>query len=227
MLLTVVLADPQRMTALRDGLPTPGRVLRFPTSNLASAFESIRANRPGLIIFDGAFLATEAGQGFVMRVHGLNIPKLVVQQAVFDHGHWTMTGIDQAQPEQRPADSPRIVAVKMSGLDTRRAPRFIVQTVAQAIADGSPIEVVNLSVLGAQLISDPIVRPNQKIKVGLPDPGGAIQLTASVAWSVYEKSPAKAQPYFRVGVEFSSPEQEALAEYCRRHCTSEPIPVLR
>ena len=227
MLLTVVVAEPQRMTALRDGLPTPGRVLRYPSSNLASALESIRANQPGLIILDGAFLQNETGQGFVERINGLGIAKLVLQQAVFDHGHWTMASLDAATPVQRPRDNQRVVAVKQTGLETRRAPRFPVQDVAQAVADGGPIDVVDLSVLGAQMISQPMLRPNQKIKVGLPDTDGSISLTASVAWSVYEKPANAPGPRFRVGVEFSNTEAANLEEYCRRHCKPDPLPVRR
>src|SRR5262245_56741894 len=98
MLLTIVVADAQRMAAIRYGLPTPGRVLRYPTSNLASVIESIRANQPGLLILDSVFLHSEYGHGFVQRINNLGLPKLVLQQAVFDHGHWTMTPIDQAPP---------------------------------------------------------------------------------------------------------------------------------
>jgi len=227
MLLTVVVADPQRMTALRDGLPTPGRVLRYPTSNLASALESIRANQPGLIILDGNFLHGEFGHGFLERINNLGLPKVVLQQAVFDHGHWTMVPLDQKPPEQRPADNQRVVAVKSAGLETRRAPRFLVKDIADAIADGAPIDVVDLSVLGAQMISQPMMRPNQKIRVGLPDPNGPIQLFASVAWSVYEKAANKPAPHFRVGIEFSDAEKDALDEYCRRHCNPDPLPVRR
>jgi hypothetical protein len=225
MLLTIVIADPQRVTAIRDGLPTPGRVLRYATSNLASALESIRANQPGLIILDSVFLHTEAGHGFVQRINNLNIAKLVLQQTAFDHGHWTMTPIDQAPPTQRPPDSQRVVAVKQAGLDTRRAPRFRVQDVPQAVVDGTPINVVDLSVLGAQMISTPMMRPNQKIKVNLPDSNGGIQLTANVAWSVYEKRPNDPAPHFRVGVEFSNAEQAILEDYCKRHCSPVPLPV--
>ncbi len=227
MLLTIVVADPQRMTAIRDGLPTPGRVLRYPTSNLASALESIRANQPGLIILDSVFLHTDSGQGFVTRIHDLGLGKVVLQQAVFDHGHWTMTPLDQAPPEQRAPDSQRVVAVKKGGLETRRAPRFVAQDIAQAIADGAPIEVVDLSVLGAQVISQPMMRPNQKIKVNLPDADGVISLSASVAWSVYEKPATSNTPQFRAGVEFSNAEQHALEEYCRRHCRPDPLPLRR
>ena len=224
LLTTVVVADPQRMTAIRDGMPTPGRVLRYSTSNLASVFESIRANQPGLVIFDAVFLQTPAGHAFVERVNMLAIPKLVLQAAVFDRGRWTMASLDAEPPAAPVVPSVRVTAVT-AGLETRRVPRFLVQNIAQAIADGSTIEVVDLSVLGAQVISQPIMRPSQKIRVGLPDETTTLQLTASVAWSVFEK-PAKAPvPHFRVGVEFNDALREAIEDYCNRHCSGDPLPI--
>lgn len=226
MILTVLVSDPQRMTALRDGLPLPGRVLRYSSSNLASVFESIRANQPGLIVLDSGFLQTPAGHGFVERVHQLSIPKVVLQSAVFERGHWTMTSLDHEPPAPPVAPSERIVAVT-AGLETRRAPRFLAQNIAQAIADGSSIEVVDLSFLGAQIISQPIMKPHQKIKVGLPDATGTISVTASVAWSIFEKPAQAPAPHFRVGMEFNDATREKLEDYCKRHCSPDPLPVRR
>jgi len=223
MLLTVLVADPQRMAQLRDGLPLPGRVLRYSSSNLASVFESIRANQPGLIVLDSVFLSTPAGREFLGRVGDLKIPKLVTQAVVFDRGHWTMTSIGNEPAAVVEAPSPRISA----GLDTRRVPRFPLQDIADALAEGSSIRIVNLSVLGAQVISQPMMRPNQKLKVGLPDDNGPLHVSASVAWSVFEK-PAKAtEPHFRVGMEFSDALREALEDYCKRHCLPDPLPARR
>ena len=77
------------------------------------------------------------------------------------------------------------------------------------------------------MISQPLVRPNQKLRVGLPDATGTIQLTGSVAWSVFEKPAKAAEPHFRVGMEFSDATREALEDYCRRHCSPDPLPIRR
>src|SRR4051812_7260880 len=227
MLLTVVVADPQRMAAIRDGMPTPGRVLRYPTSNLSSVYESIRANQPGLLIIDSVFLQTPAGHGFVERIQQLALPKLVLQGAVFDRGRWMMAPIDAPPPAPAVPQNQRVVAVRDTGLETRRVPRFLVQDISEAMAEGTSIRVVNLSVLGAQIISQPVMRPSQKLKVGLPDASTTLHLTASVAWSVFEKQPTEPAPHFRVGMEFSDAAKEALEDYLKRHCSPDPLPIRR
>ena len=219
MLLTVVVADPQRAAAMRDGLPTPGRVLRYTTGNLASVFESIRANQPGLIVLDAVFLNTPPGRSFLDRIEQLHLPRVVLQAAMFEKGHWTMGSIVQQEPAPAPIAGPeRVVA----GVDTRRVPRFLAQNIAQALAEGSAIRIVDLSVLGAQMISYPILRPDQRIKLRLPDDRGMLDLAASVAWSTFEKPAQAASPHFRVGIEFKDAVREALDDYCRRHCGQDP-----
>jgi hypothetical protein len=71
------------------------------------------------------------------------------------------------------------------------------------------------------------MRPNQKLKVGLPDDRSTVQVTASVAWSVFEKSATAPEPYFRVGVEFNDAMREALEDYLKRHCSPDPLPIRR
>ena len=53
---------------------------------------------------------------------------------------------------------------------------------------------------------------------------GTIQMIANVAWSVYEKLPKDDRPHFRIGVEFSNADREALEDYCKRHCAEDPTP---
>ena len=98
---------------------------------------------------------------------------------------------------------------------------------ANALAEGSSIKIVNLSVLGAQIISQPLMRPSQKLRLALPDETSALQLTASVAWSMFEKPSDAPAPHFRVGMEFSDAVREALEDYCKRNCSSDPLPVRR
>ncbi len=220
MLLTVVVAQPERLAALRDRLPLPGRVLRYSASNLASAFESVRANQPGLLVVDAPFAATPSGRAFIDRVTAI-LPKIVLQAAVFERGQWTMASLQKDEPAPT-VPSVRLVAVT-AGLDTRRTPRFLIQDVTQALAEGAAIKMVDLSILGAQIISQPMMRPNQKVKIALPDSDSSLQLVATIAWSNYERPSKELEPHFRVGMEFTNAVREALEDYCRRHCSAEPV----
>ena len=85
--------------------------------------------------------------------------------------------------------------------------------------------MVDISVRGAQVLSTPVLRPNQTLRVQLPDNADTLRLTAHVAWSVFEKPNHVNEPDHRAGMEFTDASTDLLADYCRRHCAEEPIPV--
>jgi hypothetical protein len=216
---TVLIADAHRLAALRDGFHLPGRVLRFSNGNLPSAFESIRGNQPGAVVLDAGFAQTPEGRAFVHRVEQLSIPDSEIRVVEFANGVWTATplGAKPAAP----------IPVPHGGLNTRRAPRFLALDPRQAVVEGATASLVDLSVLGAQVVSKPLLRPNQKIKVALPDSGETLALGAHVAWSLFEKPKQEIEPYYRAGMEFDDATTKALEDYCKRHCAGNPLPERR
>jgi hypothetical protein len=212
-MITVLIADAQRLQALNDGLNVPGRVLRFSDANLTAAFESIREQQPGVVVFDALFAQTSEGQAFVDRVQKLLIPQSEIRLVALVNGAWIVTPI--------PLELTPPLAGQPTGLNTRRAPRFPLANSLEALVEGRVTSLVDLSVLGAQVISEPVLRPNQRIKVALPDADETLQLTANVAWSLFEKPPDAVVPHFRAGVEFIDAMVQAMEEYCGRHCVGE------
>lgn len=208
------------MTAFRDELHLNGRVLRFSSSNLASVLESIRANQPRLVAIDAVFADTAAGQAFVDRVEQLQIPASEIQLVARLNGAWATKPLPQAGPSQRMVD------VKATGLNTRRAPRFIVLDPLHAVVESTgKAGLIDMSVMGAQVVSEPVLRPNQKLKVSLPDTDEPLRVTAHVAWSLFEKPSHAPQAYYRAGMEFTDAAKQALEDYCRRHCSEDPTPL--
>lgn len=216
---TVLVADVQRLLVLRDGLPLPGRVLRFSSSNLASALESIRTHRPELIALDALFASTPEGHAFAGRVESLAIPRAAIHLVALAGGAWTLTPM---RPEgAAPA------AAAQAGLNTRRVPRFPIFDPREAVVQGHATNLVNISVLGVQVVSEPVLRPNQRVKIALPDTGDTLRLAAHVAWSVYEKPKPAREPHYRAGMEFDGTMARLLEDYCRRHCEEAPLPSQR
>jgi hypothetical protein len=113
----------------------------------------------------------------------------------------------------------------MPGLNTRRAPRFMVRNQLEALVESGRATVVDMSVLGAQIVSLPKLRPNQKIKLGLPDVDDVLNLVAQVAWSTFEQPPRGTEPQYRAGIEFTDAAQRTLEDYRRRFCADQPIPL--
>ncbi len=215
--ISILVADPTRLATLRAGVQLPGRVMPFTTEKIAAATDSIRANRPKIVAIEASFVQTPAGAAFVERIE--SVPGVGINLVARQDGKWVLT-------PRTPAIAPPAVAVVAAepAVNTRRAPRFAVRDAIDAVIEGGRARVVDLSTHGAQLMSLPALRPNQKIKVGLPDDEDAVNVAAQVAWSSFEMT-SDAQPIYRVGIEFSDAAQKVLDEYRQRHCKDQPIPV--
>jgi hypothetical protein len=101
---------------------------------------------------------------------------------------------------------------------TRRAPRFRVRPGVELQLDGNPAAVVDLSVVGAQVISPTVLRPNQKVRIALPNDDFLLRFRGAVAWAKFElpKAP-ETQPQYRAGVEFTDGDAAAIDSVINRN----------
>lgn len=236
--ITIAVADAARLPAIRDGMHLPGRALHFTTGNLTAALESIRTNQPRLVAVDALWAQTPPGVAFLERVELLAIADEDIRLIARLEGRWVTTprrsaagAVTVTRPVVAAVPAPAIVAAparavvaaQMEAISTRRAPRFLVRDPLDAVVESGAASLIDISVLGAQVVSRPVLRPNQKIKITLPDTGDMLHVMAHVAWSTFEK-PLVADAQYRAGLEFTGAAQQALEDYRRRHCAEDPIP---
>jgi hypothetical protein len=231
----ILVADPTRLDAIRQGTSLPGRLMPFASTSLASAIASIRAYRPKTIALEAAFADTPAGAGFIEQAEPLVRGGILL---VSEHdGQWTVSarGSGRSQGSGSRGDSkivapsPRqiaaVAAPPVEPANTRRAPRFQVREQLEVIVESGHANLIDLSVLGAQIVSLPVLRPNQKLKIDLTDTNDGVSVIAQVAWSLFEKPNAQTDPYYRVGLEFTGAARQALEKYRQRHCNEKPLAV--
>jgi len=245
---SVVIADPTKLDAIRETVTLPGRLMPFAGTALASALASIQAYRPRTIAIDAMVAETASGTAFLDQIEPLIRAGSNIVLLVEEEGQWSSTphgssvnGQGRQKPARTPgASEPRIAAPSSQALAavskipapppsepvyTRRAPRFLVRNQLEVIVESGHASLVDMSVLGAQIVSLPVLRPKQKIKVDLTDADEkTLSVFAHVAWSMFEKAPTQAEPHYRVGLEFTGAAQQALEQYRQRHCASQPIP---
>src|SRR5262249_30540960 len=118
-----------------------------------------------------------------------------------------------------PATPPPAATAAPPALDqrgTRRAPRFKVATKVEILIDGNIASLVDLSVIGAQVVSQTILKPNQRVRVALTDDLGNVRFNAAVAWASFE-IPPKMGPRYRAGLEFVDADASGVDAFRIRH----------
>jgi hypothetical protein len=213
-----------------DLLPVLERHVRVGSSELISitdaeplrALEIITTRRPDVIALERLFAATPRGAALISRVkadpslshaeirvvaHDEEPPALPPAKGAADPVPANTGGeTHAATPGARPLD--------LQG--TRRARRFRIAGQPDVLVDGSQASLVDLSVVGAQVVSASVLRPNQRVRLSINDEQGTIRCTAVVAWAKFE-IPPKSGPRYRAGLDFFTPDATAIDAYCSRH----------
>jgi hypothetical protein len=116
-----------------------------------------------------------------------------------------------AAPDPAVASTVPLAAPPLDQRGTRRAPRYRIMEGVEVNVDGNPATLVDLSLVGAMVISPTILRPNQRVRMTLPDPGRPIRFGAAVAWASFEMP--KGGPRYRAGIEFFGADPDAIARF--------------
>jgi hypothetical protein len=86
----------------------------------------------------------------------------------------------------------------------------------EVVADGNAATLVNLSMVGAQVVSPVILKPNQKLRMTLADEQVTLRFGGVVAWASFEIPPGSG-PRYRAGVEFLDADGGAVEAFRLRH----------
>jgi hypothetical protein len=220
----VLVAAPDLIPALKERMAAPGvEILAFSDAEVPRALDVIVTRQPGVVALERLFAATPRGAALINRIKadpGLAESEIRV---VSHDSKYVRVSPRRPPPGARPAGGvatattpapPPVQALDKRG--TRRAPRFKIAGLAGVIVEGQTATLVDLSTIGAQILSEIIVKPNQRVRIALTDDHGALRLNATVAWASFE-IPPHSDPRYRAGIEFVDADGSAVDAYCKRH----------
>jgi hypothetical protein len=204
----ILIAAPELIPALRERVGNDDQILTFADSEPLRALEAIIAQRPPVVALERLFAASPRGAALIARIKA--DPTLDASEIrVLSHD----SDYQRVSPRRRGLPRPKIVVKPAPVLDrgTRRAPRFRMNESAPAGIDGQPARLVDLSVLGVQLIAPDAVRPYQVVTVRLGLETSPLVVIGTVVWARQELS--RKGPASRVGIDFTDPDQAAIGAF--------------
>jgi hypothetical protein len=89
--------------------------------------------------------------------------------------------------------------------------RVTVQDDVEVLVDGNPATLIDVSMRGAQVVSQSVLKPNQRVRMWLHDPTRPIRFTGLVAWATFEIP--SSGPRYRAGIEFVDASPETVARF--------------
>ena len=185
----VLIASPGNLSALHHG--DLANALAFSADDTLAALDAIKRKCPRLIAVEDLYASSARGRALLARVEA--------DPALQDCHVQILTHVVEGAPP-----------VPMTG--TRRAPRFKLPDGVKVRIDGSPASLVNLSVIGAQVLSSTVLKPNQRGKFAFVDNAEKTKpMPYSVAWASLEILGGSLR--YRAGVEFSDPDTTIVQRF--------------
>jgi hypothetical protein len=225
---SVLIGSSDVLSALKDrASKLEGELLAFTDADALIALEVITKRRPRVVALERDFAATPRGTALINRIkadpslehaeirviaHDSDYSRIVLRPA------GTKTAAEPGAPPEGsvPAAPASAQRAAVDERDMRRAPRFKIAGKLEVLIDGNIAVLIDLSVLGAQVVSPTVLKPNQRVRVALNDDLGNVRFNAAVAWASFE-IPPNGGPRYRAGLSFFDADAHSVEAFCARH----------
>lgn len=223
----LVIAAENLMPGLRERLKVEGDIVGFSDTEPIQALQAIMDQRPSLVVLERLFAATPRGAALINRIKSdpqLANAEVRVMSHTGDYSRQVVKPsiVPAAQPVGSGAQSSPVATEDaprpLDWHGTRRAPRFRLRGAIELQLDGNPAAIIDLSTVGAQVISPTVLRPNQKVRITVPNDDFVLRFRGAIAWAKFElpKAPVTS-PQYRAGVEFVDGDATAIDKVIERN----------
>jgi hypothetical protein len=231
----VLIAEPDHLEALQARAEYQG-ALAFTDAETPAALEAIITNRPDIVAIERVFAKKSRGAALINRIKAdASLDVCEIRIVAADGGAAKVAGQGGSAAAPGPAASPAgggagtglgtstatavavavAVAAPPVALDqkgTRRAQRYKIIEGIEVLIDGNPAMLVDLSTVGAQVVSGTLLKPNQRVRLSFVEGVKPVRFSAGVAWSAFELP--KGEPRYRAGIEFFDADPDAVGRFC-------------
>jgi archaeosine-15-forming tRNA-guanine transglycosylase len=213
---SIVLIGPSgALPALRERLTPGAEVQTFTDTETLEALDHIVRSKPRIVALDYQFSLTSRGTALIDRVK--DDPELqACEVRVVAHD-----GALSRVAAKRKSSSHLTVAVDepkptLDPRGTRRAARVAIRDGVEVLVDGNSATLVDLSPIGAQVLSAKMLKPNQRVRVTFTDGQATIRCSGSIVWATFEMP--KGQPTrYRAGIELTSADAVQMNVFAERY----------
>jgi hypothetical protein len=212
----VLIASAEHLPTLQQR-PEFAGAQAFSDADALKALDLITRQRPQVVALERLFAATSRGAALINRIKA--DPALAdseIRIVAHDSNYSRVSPRKPGEPSTVAVEEPARAAQPPPQLDwrgTRRAPRFKIVDGVEVLIDGNPATLVDLSAIGAMVLSPTTLKPNQRIRMSLPQEPRPIRFSAGVAWAAFEMPKGKPAPHYKAGIEFFDADADAVLKF--------------
>ena len=186
-------------------------LLVFEEEQVCQAVEQMMRQRPRVVALPEKFALSPRGTALTHRI-AVDAQLAGTQVLLIDTQGSAVPASEGARPTWLPVDA----------VGTRRVPRIRMRQGLDVQIDGATASLVDLSTMGAQVLSTTVKKPRQRVRVVLAIDPYRIRAAGVVAWALFEIPGSGQPPLYRAGLEFSSADPEPLLQFCLEQAAEAP-----
>lgn len=206
------------LPALQGRFEPGAEIQTFTDSEALEALDHIIRTKPAMVAMQDEFSGTSRGTALINRIK--DDPSLTacevrvlardseMSRVAVKRGQGGGGGAAVAVDEPAPALDQR---------GTRRAARVRIKDGVEVAVDGNPAMLVDVSMVGAQVVSPTVLKPNQRVRVIIGDGKAAIRCSGAIAWAAFEM-PKGMPTRYRAGIDWGmTPEGSAIETFAQKN----------
>jgi hypothetical protein len=213
----VLIGPADALPGLQERLDSSATVKTFTDTEALEALDHIITVKPSLVAMQEEFADSSRGVALINRIKDDGALKncevrVMAKDSAHNrvavkrgsHGGGAAVAVDEPKP-----------ALDQKG--TRRAKRIRMRDGVEVAVDGSPAALIDLSTVGAQVVSPTVLKPNQRVRVVMGDGKTAVKCAGAIAWASFEMPKGMATRY-RAGIDFgANADATALDGFAKKH----------
>jgi hypothetical protein len=214
----VLIGPADALPGLQERLDPSADVQSFTESEALEALDHIIRTKPTLVAMHDEFSDSSRGQALINRIKDDASLKDVEVRVMAKNAAQNRVAVKRgthggaitavAEEEAKPA---------LDSKGTRRAPRIRIKDGVEVAVDGNPAALVDLSTVGAQVVSATVLKPNQRVRVSMGDGKAAVKCAGSIAWAAFEM-PKGMPTRYRAGIDWGiTPEGPNVDAFSKKH----------
>jgi hypothetical protein len=198
----VLIGPADALPALQERLGPASEIQTFTDGEALEALDHIMRSKPALVAMQDEFSATSRGVALINRIKddptlGNCEVRIMARDAAQNRVAVKRGG---SSASVAVAEQPK-PALDQKG--TRRAPRIRIKDGVEVAIDGNPAALIDLSTVGAQVVSATVLKPNQRVRIVIGDTKSQVKCGGAVAWAAFEMPKGMATRY-RAGIDFGT-----------------------
>jgi hypothetical protein len=216
----VLIGPADALPSLQERLDPGAEVQTFNDSEALEALDHIIRTKPVVVAIEDDFSATSRGLALINRIKDdSNLGGVEVRVMARDAAQ-TRVAAKRGGNHKSGSHAVAVVEQPKKTLDqrgTRRALRNRIKEGVEIAVDGNPAALIDLSTVGAQVVSPTVLKPNQRVRVVMGDGRSAVKCSGAVAWASFEM-PKGLPTRYRAGIDFGATADETNVDrFAQKH----------